>query len=58
MNKITMPHSAGTPRSKSLEEIQAMIVQYESQIAHCENTLALSLMTQKLNELKRLVKNS
>lgn len=55
MNKIHMPHSAGSPRYKPLEEIQAMIMQYENQITHCENTLALSLLTHKLKELKRLV---
>lgn len=53
-----MPHFGSSPRSKSLEEVQAMIAQYENQIASCENQLALSLMTYKLNELKRLVKSA
>lgn len=56
MSKINMPHFGSTPRYKSLEEIQAMIQQYEDQIASSENQLALILMTHKLNELKRLVK--
>jgi len=58
MNKIHMPHSAGSPRYKPLEKIQSMIVQYENQVAGCEDALALSLMTKKLSELKQLVKNN
>lgn len=57
MSKINMPHFGSTPRSKPLEDIEAMIQQYEEQIASSDNQLALSLMTQKLNELKRLVKS-
>lgn len=56
--KIHMQHSARAPRYKLVEEIQAMILQYENQIVSCENTLALSLITQKLSELKRLVKSN
>lgn len=58
MNKINMPHFGSTPRLKPLEEVQAMIQQYEEQIASSENELALSLMTHKLNELKGLVKSN
>lgn len=57
MIRINMSHFGGSPRSKPLEEVQAMIQQYEEQIASSQDELALSLMTHKLSELKRLVKS-
>jgi hypothetical protein len=56
-SKIPMQHSKDSQRYKSLQEVQAMIQQYESQLESCKGEDSKKLILQTITRLKRLVEN-